>query len=58
MKTALQIFSWIAIVIGFFAIIGSAGDYYGFIGGSLFLTEGILAVAYINKTKTEKKNKK
>ena len=55
MKIALQIFSWIAIVLGLLAIIGSEVDNYAFIGGALFLTEGILAIAYIQNTKVDKK---
>jgi len=49
MKIALQIFSWIAIVLGALAIIdsGATGDFYAFTGGALFLTLGILAIIYI-----------
>jgi hypothetical protein len=51
MKSALQIFSWIAIVIGALAILGSISAEdggSGLIGGVLFLTQGILAIAYIS----------
>jgi hypothetical protein len=61
MKTALQIFSWIAIVIGALAIIGgfTSVDAYGnsivngsaLLGGALFLTQGILALVYIDSNK-------
>lgn len=51
MKTTLNIFSIISIVLGFFAIIGSAlggaDAGYSFIGGLFFLTEGVLAEVYI-----------
>lgn len=51
MKTALQIFSWIGVVIGILAILGSAGSQdggAGMMGGALFLTQGALAIAYIS----------
>lgn len=55
MKTALQIFSWIAVVLGVLAILGSASGGpdagYGFVGGALFLTEGVLALAYVRSKK-------
>jgi len=58
MKTTLQIFSTIAILIGSLAIIGgftSGIDAYGnptvdgsaLLGGVLFLTQGILSLVYI-----------
>jgi hypothetical protein len=53
MKIALQIFSWVAVVLGILAIIGAAGQptpaevTYSLTGGALFLTQGILALAYI-----------
>lgn len=60
MKTTLQIFSWIAVVIGALAILSSptagfdqAGnqvfDGYTLIGGLLFLTQGVLSLVYINQ---------
>ena len=52
MKTALQIFSWVAVGIGFLAIFGSLGTVdgeYGVVGGALYLIQGILALAYISE---------
>jgi hypothetical protein len=62
MKTTLRIFSIIAIVIGALAILSSptagydaagnaAFDIYAFMGGGLFLTQGVLALAYIGQEK-------
>lgn len=51
MKTALEIMSWVAVVTGGLAIVGSEGDIYAFVGGLLFLTEGVLALSYVKKTK-------
>jgi hypothetical protein len=48
-KTALQIFSYIAIVLGALALMGSGGDYNALLGGGLFLTQGVLAIGYINQ---------
>lgn len=56
MKLPLQIFSWVAVVIGFLAIFSSLGTVdgeYGVVGGSLYLLQGILSLAYIS----EKENK-
>lgn len=58
MKTALQIFSTIGILIGVLAIIGGftsgidaygnpAVDGYALFGGVLFLTQGVLSLVYI-----------
>jgi len=49
MKIALQIFSWIAVALGFLAVLVGEGDYYAFIGGALFMTQGILSLIYISK---------
>lgn len=49
MKIALQIFSWVAVVLGVLAFIGSEGDPYALFGGALFLTQGILALVYVNE---------
>jgi hypothetical protein len=53
MKIALQIFSWIGIVLGFFAVLGSleggADAAYSFFGGALFFTQGLLALIYISQ---------
>lgn len=54
MKLALQIVSWIAVVLGVLAIIGSAGDMYALIGGMMFFTQGLLALLYIDKVDKEK----
>jgi len=59
MKQALTIFSWIAIILGTFAIVGGVAQvsvapedaYYSLLGGVLFLTQGVLAIAYMNKQK-------
>ena len=54
METALKVFSWIAVVIGILAILGSVSTQdsgSAFIGGALFLTQGVLALAYIDKNK-------
>ncbi len=55
MKTALQIFSWFAIVLGGFAILGASTGpttedvIYSLMGGGLFLTQGVLALIYISQ---------
>jgi len=51
METALKTVSIIAIIIGALAIVGGEGDYYAFIGGAFFATQGILSLVYISKTK-------
>ena len=53
METPLKVFSIIAIVLGALALISSLVEYdgYGIMGGALFLTEGILALAYIGEQK-------
>lgn len=57
MKIALQIFSWIAVVLGALAILGSAEGGvdagYSFVGGVFFLTQGVLALVYINQKETK-----
>lgn len=58
MKLALQIFSWVAVVIGVLALIGGLSEitttpedaYYGMTGGVLFTVQGILALIYIHQT--------
>ena len=56
MKTILQITSWVAVVLGVFAILGSLptaeyyADGYGMFGGALFILQGTLALVYINET--------
>ena len=51
MKKTLKIFSWIQIVLGVLAIIGSLDpfDVYGFLGGGLFITCGGVALLYIEE---------
>jgi hypothetical protein len=49
MRLALQITSWIAIVIGVFALIGSEGEPYTLIGAMFFLVQGTLSLIYINQ---------
>ena len=57
MRTTLKIFSIISVVIGGLAIIGCVTEetLYGamtsFVGGALFLTQGILALVYIGNHK-------
>lgn len=54
MKLALQIFSWIAIILGALALVFATtypDPAPSIIGGGLFLAEGILALVYINSTK-------
>lgn len=57
MKTALQVTSWIAVVIGVLAIFGGFGttvegvfaivDPYALFGGLLFASQGVLSLIYI-----------
>jgi hypothetical protein len=57
MKLALQIVSWVAIVIGVLAIVGGlaetssdpASAYYSLLGGALFATQGVLSLIYVNQ---------
>lgn len=55
MRTALKTMSIIMVVIGGFAILESADGGqdagYAFLGGLLFLAEGILALVYIGQNK-------
>jgi hypothetical protein len=53
MEKSLKILSWVSIVLGILAIIGSVADQdvSGFIGGGLFLAEGWAAVLYMQKYK-------
>jgi hypothetical protein len=57
MKTLLTITSWIAIIVGILAVIGSLptaeyyADWYGIIGGLLFTTQGTLTLVYIEENK-------
>lgn len=59
MRIALQIFSWFSVVLGFLATIQGFAEMsefvpdagYSIFGGLLFLTEGILALVYIEDTK-------
>jgi len=52
MKLALKILSIISIVIGGLAIVSCVSEFEGaaFIGGALFLSEGILALVYIKRS--------
>jgi hypothetical protein len=56
MRLALQILSYMAIVVGAFAIIGGFTptangtlDPYAFIGGGLFFVQGLLTVIYLQR---------
>ena len=52
MKLALQITSWIAVVLGALAILGGTSEtgqqaLDSFLGGAMFLGQAVLALAYI-----------
>jgi hypothetical protein len=56
MRTAVLVFSWLSIVIGALTIISGLvplpdGTYdpYAFIGGGLFLVQGLLTVIYLSQ---------
>lgn len=52
MRTALLIFSWIGVVMGSMAILGSLGEpdaAYAVVGGLLFFIQGALAIVYISE---------
>ena len=52
MKVALQIFSWIAVIlgtIGVFGLIGEEDAMYGLLVAALWITNGVLALIYISK---------
>lgn len=53
MKLALQITSWIAVVIGALALVGYTGDPYTLVGALLFLGQGVLALLYIRQQDKE-----
>lgn len=60
MKSALKVTSWIAVVLGAFAILGGVGQLttapseagYSLAGGALFFAQGIMSLIYIDQTKT------
>tara|TARA_Y100000310_G_C20628438_1_gene787237 strand:+ start:840 stop:1061 length:222 start_codon:yes stop_codon:yes gene_type:complete len=65
MRKALLIFSWITVVSGGLSLAGSImSDYYdedtfyAFVGGALFLTQGLLAIFYVKEIDKEKEAKK
>ncbi len=57
MKLALQVVSWIGVIIGALAILGGVTstdldgmayiDWYAVVGGALFFLQGVLALAYL-----------
>lgn len=49
MKLPLQILAWVAVGLGFLSVFASMydGDQFGLVGGALYLTLGILALAYV-----------
>lgn len=55
MKTVLTVTSWLAVILGFFAILGSlpTPEYYadgeGLFGGGFFLLHGTLTLVYISQ---------
>jgi hypothetical protein len=57
MKLALQITSWVAVVVGVLAIISGLSEissyptdaYYSLLGGVMFGGQGLLALIYINE---------
>jgi hypothetical protein len=59
MKLGLQIFSWVAVVIGVLASISGLSQisadptsaYYSLLGGALFATQGVLSLIYVNQHK-------
>lgn len=60
MELALKIYSWGAVVLGFFTIVGGFSEVtaeeasYAFLGGLLFGAQGILTLSYINSKKEVK----
>lgn len=57
MRKALQIFAWFAVVLGSITILAGVDDYYAFVGGGLFLAQGILSLCYIHDTDKKLKDK-
>lgn len=60
MRLAVQIFSWISIVIGVLAVLGGfqplpdgTYDPYAFLGGGLFFTQGLLTLIYLSQHKEQ-----
>ena len=53
MKDTLKVFSWVAVVIGVFAILGGIDplDGYALIGGILFLAQGWMTLIFIKQNK-------
>ena len=51
MKDALKVFSFIGVILGMLAMMGSLfdADFYALVGGGLFFTQGLLALLYINQ---------
>lgn len=56
MEKILEFVSWIEVVIGILAIIASFfdSDFYAFVGGVLFLSAGVVALAYIKEVQSKK----
>ncbi len=63
MKLGLQIFSWVAVVIGALGFIDGltllssdpTNAYYSLVGGLLFGIEGVLALMYVSQTSQEQR---
>lgn len=49
MRTLLKIMSYVSVVLGLLALIGSNGDGYAITGGGLFLAQGTIALIYLEK---------
>lgn len=49
MKLALQIVSWLTTISSALVILSSQGNIYVILGGAWFLTQGVLALAYVAK---------
>ena len=56
MRLAVQVFSWFSIIIGALAVLGGfvplpdgTYDPYAFIGGGMFLIQGLLTIIYLSQ---------
>lgn len=51
MKTTLYIVSWVSLVLGILAVLGSISEptdgIYGVIGGGMYAIQGFIALAYL-----------
>lgn len=53
MEKMLKVISWVEVVLGGLAIVGSLSseDFYQFVGGIMFLGAGLVALRYIKEQK-------